>query len=147
MGVTAQARMTRNRLEVRVVGSEQGSALLERLGARESAKIYLAMHARQQVEQLERANSARAQEAAARSCARVRWALDTLDGRPVPAHWLTTGQLRLAYPNASLSELAELSEENISGDVIAGRIRRLTRLAEKSRQEVTRPMRSTPLSG
>ena len=47
------------------------------------------------------------------------------------------GKLRLEHGDASLEELGRLAEPPISKDAIAGRIRRLLQLAEKTSRSLS----------
>lgn len=72
------------------------------------------------------ANQQRTATAAAATCARITQALETL-GDDAPPRLAAAGRLRLAHPNASLTELGQLAD--VSKDALAGRIRRLLAMA------------------
>ena len=77
------------------------------------------------------ANLRRSARAAVTASARVERALEIL-GDSVPEHLQAAGQLRLEHRNASLEELGTLHEPPVTKDAIAGRIRRLLALADKT---------------
>ena len=53
-------------------------------------------------------------------------------GDDIPENLRAAGQLRLDHGDASLEELGRLANPPITKDAIAGRIRRLLQLAEKT---------------
>lgn len=72
------------------------------------------------------ANTARAQQVAARTVAQVKAAFTVLECHPdLTAELRAAGQLRLAHPELSLSQLAALADPPISKDTLTGRLRRL----------------------
>lgn len=77
------------------------------------------------------ANAARTREAAAATCDLVADALDEL-GPDTPTPLLEAGRLRLAHPDASLTELAQRASPPATKDAIASRLRRLLALAARS---------------
>nr|WP_255426836.1 DNA-binding protein WhiA [Pseudonocardia sp. C8] len=79
---------------------------------------------------LESVNSRRAAEAADRTTARVRWALDVL-GPEAPEHLRAAGMLRVEHTTLSLSRLGLLADPPLSKDAVAGRLRRLVAYAEE----------------
>ena len=60
-------------------------------------------------------------------------------GDSVPEHLQVAGQLRLEHRNASLEELGKLHEPPLTKDAIAGRIRRLLALADKTARNNCEP--------
>ena len=68
---------------------------------------------------------------AAEACDKVRQAFEIL-GDDVPDNLKSAGQLRLDHADASLEQLGRLADPPITKDAIAGRIRRLLQLAEKT---------------
>jgi DNA-binding protein WhiA len=52
----------------------------------------------------------------------------------MPDNLKNAGQLRLNHPDASLEELGRLADPPITKDAIAGRIRRLLQLSDKTRK-------------
>lgn len=79
---------------------------------------------------LESVNARRAAEAADRTTARVRWALDVL-GPEAPPHLRAAGLLRVEHATLSLSRLGLLADPPLSKDAVAGRLRRLVAFAEE----------------
>ncbi|BBF99232.1 MULTISPECIES: DNA-binding protein WhiA [Pseudonocardia] len=79
---------------------------------------------------LETVNARRSAEAADRTAARVRWALDVL-GPDVPPLLRDAGLLRIQHSTLSLSRLGTLADPPLSKDTVAGRLRRLVRCAEE----------------
>jgi DNA-binding protein WhiA len=78
------------------------------------------------------ANLLRAQAAAEQACTEVEDALRIL-GEEVPAHLAEAGVLRLAHREATLEELGQrYADPPLSKDAMAGRIRRLLQLAERT---------------
>ena len=77
------------------------------------------------------ANMRRSAKAAAEACDKVRQAFEIL-GDDVPDNLKSAGQLRLDHADASLEQLGRLADPPITKDAIAGRIRRLLQLAEKT---------------
>ena len=77
------------------------------------------------------ANMRRSAKAAAEACDKVRQAFEIL-GDDIPDNLKSAGQLRLDHADASLEQLGRLADPPITKDAIAGRIRRLLQLAEKT---------------
>ena len=73
----------------------------------------------------------RSAKAAAEACDKVRQAFEIL-GDDIPDNLKSAGQLRLDHADASLEQLGRLADPPITKDAIAGRIRRLLQLAEKT---------------
>ena len=84
------------------------------------------------------ANLRRSARAAVASGARVERAFEIL-GDDVPAHLLQAGRLRIAHKQASLEELGQLSDPQLTKDAVAGRIRRLLAMADKQAHELGIP--------
>jgi RNA polymerase nonessential primary-like sigma factor len=77
-------------------------------------------------------NAERTLEAASQAIRQVEEALEVL-GDSVSADVRQAAEMRLLYPNASLSELGELCVPPISKEALVGRIRRLISAAERIR--------------
>ena len=73
----------------------------------------------------------RSAKAAAEASEKVRRAFEIL-GDDIPENLRAAGQLRLEHGDASLEELGRLADPPITKDAIAGRIRRLLQLADKT---------------
>jgi len=76
------------------------------------------------------ANLRRSARAAVAAGARVERAMEIL-GPDVPDHLRQAGRLRLEHKEASLEELGQLAEPQMTKDAVAGRIRRLLAMADK----------------
>ena len=83
--------------------------------------------------QLRRRQHASQRQAAAEACDKVRQAFEIL-GDDIPDNLKSAGQLRLDHADASLEQLGRLADPPITKDAIAGRIRRLLQLAEKTKK-------------
>lgn len=77
------------------------------------------------------ANARRAAGGAARAVPAVRAALSVL-GDFAPAPLAAAGRLRLAHPTASLAELGQLADPQLSKNAVAGRLRRLLRAGRRA---------------
>ena len=84
------------------------------------------------------ANLRRSARAAVAASARVQRAFEIL-GDEVPEHLVEAGQLRLEHRQASLEELGQLSDPQLTKDAVAGRIRRLLATADKRAAELGVP--------
>lgn len=80
------------------------------------------------------ANLRRSARAAVAASARVERALEIL-GEDIPDHLRSAGELRLSHRDASLEELGRLHVPPLTKDAVAGRIRRLLALADKTAAE------------
>lgn len=74
------------------------------------------------------ANERRHRNATAYNVAATRKALRVL-GKSAPPRLAEAGRLRLAHPDATLTELGALANPPLGKDVIAGRLRRLLECA------------------
>ena len=81
--------------------------------------------------ELRRRQYAPQREGRCRSSEKVRRAFEIL-GDDIPENLRAAGQLRLEHGDASLEELGRLADPPITKDAIAGRIRRLLQLADKT---------------
>ena len=84
------------------------------------------------------ANLRRSARAAVASEARVERAFEIL-GDDIPSHLQEAGRLRVQHKQASLEELGQLSEPQLTKDAVAGRIRRLLAMADKRAHELSVP--------
>lgn len=112
--------------------------MLTRMGAHESVLAWEDRRLRREVRasanrlaNFDDANLRRSARAAVTASARVERALEIL-GDSVPDHLRAAGRLRLEHRNASLEELGKVHEPPLTKDAIAGRIRRLLALADKT---------------
>ena len=119
--------------------------LLERMGAPEAFKVWAERRSLREsrgtanrLANFDDANLRRSARAAVASGARVERAFEIL-GDDVPAHLLQAGRLRIAHKQASLEELGQLSDPQLTKDAVAGRIRRLLAMADKQAHELGIP--------
>jgi DNA-binding protein WhiA len=138
LGVAAKARDVRGVDRVVVRDGDAIAALLTRLGAHDSRLTWEDRRLRREVRasanrlaNFDDANLRRSARAAVASGARVSSALEIL-GEDAPEHLLLAGRLRLEHPQASLEELGALADPAMTKDAVAGRIRRLLALADKT---------------
>ena len=82
------------------------------------------------------ANMRRSAKAAAEASEKVQHAFEVL-GDNIPDNLRQAGQLRIDHVDKSLEELGKIAEPQITKDAIAGRIRRLLQLAEKTEKART----------
>ena len=136
LGVGVQINSRGRHKSVEVAPAAQSVKLLNLIGAREGAKRASEVYerrgdaeAKHVVTQLFEANRKRSFEASHNACERIRWAFHVLEGRQIKPELRMAGELRLAHPTASLSELGNLADPPISKDAVAGRMRRLYRMA------------------
>jgi DNA-binding protein WhiA len=84
------------------------------------------------------ANLRRSARAAVAAGARVERALEILGG-DVPDHLRAAGVLRIENKQASLEELGQLHDPQLTKDAVAGRIRRLLATADRRAVELGIP--------
>ena len=120
-------------------------AMLTRLGAHSSVLAWEERRMRREVRatanrlaNFDDANLRRSARAAVAAAARVERALEIL-GADAPDHLSAAGQLRLTHRQASLEELGQLAEPQMTKDAVAGRIRRLLAMADKRARELGVP--------
>ena len=143
--ISAKAREVRGADRVVVRDGEAIGVLLERMGAPEAFKVWAERRSRREsrgtanrLANFDDANLRRSARAAVASGARVERAFEIL-GDDVPGHLLQAGQLRIAHKQASLEELGQLSDPQLTKDAVAGRIRRLLAMADKQAHELGIP--------
>ncbi|AUI57907.1 DNA-binding protein WhiA [Amycolatopsis sp. WAC 01375] len=141
MGIQAKSREVRGADRVVVRDGDAIGALLTRLGAHTSVLAWEERRMRREVRatanrlaNFDDANLRRSARAAVAAAARVERALDIL-GESAPDHLLAAGKLRLSNRQASLEELGQLSDPQMTKDAVAGRIRRLLAMADKKAKE------------
>ena len=117
------------------------SAMLTQMGAHTQVLKWEELRLRREVRatanrlaNFDDANLRRSAQAAVAAGARVERALEIL-GDEIPDHLKYAGELRLKHKQASLDELGHLSDPPMTKDAIAGRIRRLLALADKTAEE------------
>ena len=143
--ISAKAREVRGADRVVVRDGEAIGVLLERMGAPEAFKVWAERRSRREsrgtanrLANFDDANLRRSARAAVASGARVERAFEIL-GDDVPAHLFQAGRLRIAHKQASLEELGQLSDPQLTKDAVAGRIRRLLAMADKHAHELGIP--------
>ncbi|SIM05651.1 sporulation transcription regulator whiA [Mycobacteroides abscessus subsp. abscessus] len=110
------------------------SKLLIAAGAPEAARaVQNAYHPTTHVAGLEAANNSRFVRAAQEQATSIRRALQIL-GDDVPAQLAEVARLRLDYPTARMSELADKADPPITKNAYAGRLWRLLQRAEERAQ-------------
>ncbi|GLY17221.1 sporulation transcription regulator WhiA [Kineosporia sp. NBRC 101677] len=137
LGIQAKAREVRGVDRVVIRDGDTIGALLTRLGAHDAVMSWEERRMRREVRatanrlaNFDDANLRRSARAAVAAGSRVERALEIL-GDDVPDHLKSAGKLRLAHKQASLEELGQLAEPQMTKDAVAGRIRRLLAMADK----------------
>ena len=145
LGIPAKAREVRNIDRVVVRDGDAIAALLTHLGAHDSLMAWEERRMRREVRatanrlaNFDDANLRRSARAAVAAGSRVERAMEIL-GEEVPDHLKLAGSLRLEHKQASLEELGQLHEPQLTKDAIAGRIRRLLAMADKRAEELGVP--------
>ncbi|MFB9903845.1 MULTISPECIES: DNA-binding protein WhiA [Allokutzneria] len=145
MGIQAKSREVRGADRVVVRDGDSIGALLTRLGAHSSVLAWEERRMRREVRatanrlaNFDDANLRRSARAAVAAAARVERALDIL-GPDAPEHLVAAGRLRLAHRQASLEELGQLADPQMTKDAVAGRIRRLLAMADKKARDLSIP--------
>lgn len=141
LGIGAKAREVRQMDRVVVRDGDAISELLTRMGANESVLAWEERRMRREVRasanrlaNFDDANLRRSARAAVAASARVERALEIL-GEDIPDHLRSACELRLSHRDASLEELGRLHVPPLTKDAVAGRIRRLLALADKTAAE------------
>lgn len=141
LGIGAKPRQLRSSQRVTLKDPDSIERMLNLIGAVHSAREWTGKRsdgeARGKANRLanfDDANMRRSAKAAAEACDKVRRAFETFEaeGIEIPDNLMAAGRLRLEHGDASLEELGRLADPPISKDAIAGRIRRLLQMAEKS---------------
>jgi DNA-binding protein WhiA len=136
--IVAKAREVRGVHRVVIRDGESIAAMLRLMGATQSVAAWEEMRQRREVRatanrlvNFDDANLRRSAQAAVAACARVERALEIL-GDDVPEHLRYAGELRVRHRDASLDELGHHADPPMTKDAVAGRIRRLLAMADKS---------------
>lgn len=142
LDIPAKARDVRGVDRVVIRDGDAISALLTRMGAHDAVMAWEERRMRREVRatanrlaNFDDANLRRSARAAVAAGARVERALEIL-GDEVPEHLSYAGNLRLQNKQASLEELGQLAEPQMTKDAVAGRIRRLLAMADKRATEL-----------
>jgi len=145
MGIGSKSREVRGAERVVIRDGDAIGAMLTRLGAHDSVLAWEERRMRREVRatanrlaNFDDANLRRSARAAVAAAARVQRALEIL-GPEAPDHLAAAGHLRLAHRQASLEELGQLSEPQMTKDAVAGRIRRLLAMADKRAKDLGMP--------
>lgn len=138
LGISAKPRQLRSSERVTLKDPDSIERMLNLIGAPQSAREWTGKRsdgeARGKANRLanfDDANMRRSAKAAAEASDKVRHAFEIL-GDDIPDNLKAAGQLRLEHGDASLEELGRLADPPITKDAIAGRIRRLLQLADKT---------------
>lgn len=141
LGATAKAKEVRSSDRVTVRDSDAIGSLIQQMGAVGTYDVWRARREKREARgsanrlaNFDDANLRRSARAAVAAGARVERAFDIL-GDGVPEHLREAGELRLRYKQASLEELGQRSNPQLTKDAVAGRIRRLLAMADKSAHE------------
>ncbi len=152
LGVQAKAREVRGVDRVVIRDGDAIAAMLTRLGAHDAVLAWEERRMRREVRatanrlaNFDDANLRRSARAAVAAGARVERALQIL-GDEVPEHLREAGELRLAHKQASLEELGQLADPQMTKDAVAGRIRRLLAMADKRAAELGIPSTEASLT-
>ncbi|WGW13737.1 DNA-binding protein WhiA [Saxibacter everestensis] len=137
LDIPAKAREVRGVDRVVIRDGDAIAALLTRMGAHDAVMAWEERRMRREVRatanrlaNFDDANLRRSARAAVAAGARVERALEILD-HDVPEHLRYAGTLRLEHKQASLEELGQLADPQMTKDAVAGRIRRLLAMADK----------------
>ncbi|MDO4913635.1 MAG: DNA-binding protein WhiA [Bifidobacteriaceae bacterium] len=138
LGISVTVRMVRSSIRVTMNDADAIERMLILIGAPMSAREWSGKRvdgeSRTKTNRLtnfDDANMRRSAKAAAEACEKVRHAFEILEN-DIPDNLRAAGELRLKHGDASLEELGHLADPPITKDAIAGRIRRLLQLAEKT---------------
>ena len=152
LSIPAKAREVRAVDRVVIRDGDAIATLLTRLGAHESLMAWEERRMRREVRasanrlaNFDDANLRRSARAAVAAGARVERALEIL-GDDVPDHLKAAGALRVENKQASLEELGQLHNPQLTKDAVAGRIRRLLATADKRASELGIPNTEASLS-
>ncbi|MEV6243489.1 DNA-binding protein WhiA [Lentzea sp. NPDC051838] len=145
MGIASKSREVRGAERVVIRDGDAIGAMLTKLGAHDSVLAWEERRMRREVRatanrlaNFDDANLRRSARAAVAAAARVARALEIL-GPEAPDHLAAAGHLRLAHRQASLEELGQLSDPQMTKDAVAGRIRRLLAMADKRAKDLGLP--------
>ncbi|MGX5170593.1 DNA-binding protein WhiA [Bifidobacterium breve] len=129
LGIQAKHRTLRSSERVTLKDPDAIERMLKLMGATRSARE--ARGKANRLANFDDANMRRSAKAAAEASEKVQHAFEVL-GDNIPDNLRQAGQLRIDHVDKSLEELGKIAEPQITKDAIAGRIRRLLQLAEKT---------------
>lgn len=145
LGLIAKTRETKNGERVVIRDAEAIGALLTRMGAQKTRLEWEEQRLRREVRNnanrlanFDDANLRRSARAATVAAARIERAMEIL-GDDAPEHLVTAGRLRVENKHATLDEIGRMANPAMTKDAIAGRIRRLTTMADKRARELGIP--------
>lgn len=140
LGIQAKHRQLRSSERVTLKDPDAIERMLKIIGAPHSAREWTGKRSDGEVRgkinrlaNFDDANMRRSAKAAAEASEKVQHAFEVL-GDNIPENLRQAGQLRIDHVDKSLEELGKLAEPQVTKDAIAGRIRRLLQLAEKTEQ-------------
>ncbi len=141
LGAGARSKEVRGADRVSVRDSEAIGVLIAAMGANVTYQAWQERRERREARgsanrlaNFDDANLRRSARAAVAAGARVERAFEIL-GDDVPEHLLEAGKLRLEFKQASLEELGKHTDPPLTKDAVAGRIRRLLAMADKTAHE------------
>lgn len=141
LGIQAKSKEVRGTDRVVIRDGEAIGQMLTLMGAEKTAALWNDKRSKREVRatanrlaNFDDANLRRSARAAVAAGARVERALEIL-GDDIPDHLRAAGQLRIEHRQASLEELGQLADPPMTKDAVAGRIRRLLALADKTAEE------------
>ncbi|MBT1164407.1 DNA-binding protein WhiA [Bifidobacterium felsineum] len=138
LGFQAKHRTTRTSERVTLKDPDAIERMLKSMGASRSVREWTGKRSdgetrgkANRLANFDDANMRRSAKAAAEASEKVQRAFEIL-GDNIPENLRQAGQLRIDHVDKSLEELGKIAEPQITKDAIAGRIRRLLQLAEKT---------------
>ena len=141
IGANARTRQVRGTDRVTVRDAEAIGLLLEEMDVPNTYAAWLKQRKRREARgsanrlaNFDDANLRRSARAAVAAAARVERAFEIL-GDDVPDHLREAGHLRLEHRQDSLAELGQRADPPLTKDAIAGRVRRLLALADKTAKD------------
>lgn len=152
LGAAARSKEVRSTDRVAVRDSDAIGALIRAMGGAHTFEVWQERRERREARgsanrlaNFDDANLRRSARAAVAAGARVARAFEIL-GDEVPEHLREAGELRLKHKQASLEELGRHTVPPLTKDAVAGRIRRLLALADKTAHERGIPDTETALT-
>ena len=141
LGAPARSKEVRGTDRVSVRDADAIGVLIAAMGGVETHKVWQERKVRREARgsanrlaNFDDANLRRSARAAVAAGARVQRAFEIL-GEDIPDHLREAGRLRLEYKQASLEELGKHTDPPLTKDAVAGRIRRLLAMADKTAHE------------
>lgn len=145
VGVEATHRERKGKVQAVISDADHAVRILEAMGAPEIAEIWMLRWKRREARIMAmngvsyaEVNVRRAARAGLIASVKARRALDIL-GDTAPDHLREAGQLRVEHQNCSLDALGQFYDPPLSKDAVAGRIRRLLKLADQVAEDAGIP--------